>query len=351
MRPLSAATLTLVLVAPLAVVGGAQFAPGWSPGTPPPPVDPDPLVVTRRCTEAPSTPEPLPGIDVTAWLVTPPSDAGSRDVAVLLIPGAGSATRETLLPQARALAACGIAAVTYDKAGGAILRDFDAWAATVAEVVAATRRATGARHVGVVAWSEGGWVAARLLHDVDLAVTIGAPVVTPAEQVAWHVDAALADAPPALRRIPAAVLAQPTGLGWTQDDIRPLLATSPVPVLGVWGSADHVVPVTSAVHRLRTALPDAAVMVLPGGDHGLSGIDWAPAVAAWLRQPRPGTVQGVEPDQSHGLPVLPRPTWVTHPLIHLAIALGAAAAVGALAHHRIQLRPRHSRNRTPRRTS
>lgn len=334
-RPAAAAVLAFLLTATTVLVVGAQLAPGWTPGPTLPPLDPDPLADAPTCPEGASTETALPGHD--AWLVSPP---GRPQVAVVLLPGAGVATRDDLLPAARALAACGIAAVTTDKVGGGLLRrDLVAGAQAVREVLPALRETTGADRVGVVGWSEGGWVAAHLLQDVDVVVTAGAPVVTPAEQLAWLADRTLAGLPDTLRRIPAAVLSRPAGPAWTRVDIRPLLAGSTTPVLGVWGSADEVVPVASAVARLREARPDASVLVLDGGDHELVGTAWAPQVATWLRDPRPAITQGVEPQTRHGIPALPRPTWATAPAVHLALALAAALVVGALVRSRTRRNP------------
>lgn len=142
-------------------------------------------------------PVDLPDADVPAWLVAPQTSAArdvASDVALVLDSGAGPADRDTLLGAARAPAACGVTAVTYDKGGPATLlrRDFPAWAQVTSGVVQATRAATRADRVGVAAWSEGCWVAARMLKDVDLLISLGAPVVTPAEQLAWQADRPLA---------------------------------------------------------------------------------------------------------------------------------------------------------------
>lgn len=346
MRRLGTALLAFGLTAALALVLSAQLAPGWAPASDLPSLDPDPLPAAGTCQEGSITKTTLPGADLPTWLVVPAVQETAPDIAAVLVPGAGPGTRDRLLPAAESLAACGIPSATYDKPAGVLRRDFDAWGQTAAQVVAATRTATGARQVAAVGWSEGGWVAARLADDADLMVTLGAPMVTPTEQLTWQADSLLAQAPEALRRIPATVLSRPGGPAWTRDDIRPLLAHAEIPILGVWGSADHVVPVSAAVRRLRETAPQASVLVLDGGDHALGGAGagqgqthWAPHVAGWLRDPEPGVVRGVEPEARHGLPAPPRPTWATHPLIHLALALAAAIIAGSLV-----------RGHTPRRT-
>lgn len=350
-RRLAAALLAFALTSVLALAVGAQFAPGWEPGVDQPDLAPDPLPPPSDCPHTAGVAAPLPGTgaDIASWLVSPARENGENGepngapaVAAVLIPGAGSATRDRLLPAARALAACGVPSVTYDKPDGILFRDFDAWGRTAEQVIAETRKATGAERVAVVAWSEGGWVAARLAREADLIVTLGAPVVTPNEQVAWLADARLSGTPNALRRIPAAVLSRPYGPAWTRDDIRPLLAQAEIPILGVWGSADDVVPVTTAVHRLREAAPHASVIILAGADHALGGDrppgpdhePWAPRVASWLFDPEPGLRQGVEPEARRSLPVLPRAVLATHPALHLTLAAAAGVVAGVLVGNR-----------------
>lgn len=338
LRAAGAALVAFALTTALALAVGAQLAPGWRPGAAPHALEPAPLATLPAC-GAPTEVVELPGSPVPASLARPTEVEARPDVAVVLVAGAGPGGRDRLREQAEQLAACGIPAVSYDKPAGLLRRDFDAWGAVAGEVATATREATGAGRIGVVGWSEGGWVAARVLDQVDMVVTMGAPVVTPTEQLAWQADSALAGAPEALRRVPAALLSRPAGPRWTRDDVRPLLSGSAVPHLGVWGAQDGVVPVMAAVERLREALPTASVLVLPEGGHDLAGTPWAPHVAVWLREPAPSLTQGVQPAQQHGIPTLPEPTLATHPLVHLTLALIAALTAGTLA-RRPSRRPR-----------
>ncbi|MDO5495167.1 MAG: alpha/beta hydrolase [bacterium] len=327
----------------------AQFAPGWRPGEDLPPLTLDPLAPADPCT-APVIREDL--LDGSAWLVRPDdaatvptqtaADPGVGDVTgegahvVVMIPGAGGASRETMTEQAAELAACGTWAITYDKAGplAAVLRDFDAWEAQAREAIEAARSLPGAGRVGVMGWSEGGWIASRVLDSADFAVFAGAPIVTPAEQAAWFPDGALAGLPDAIRRIPAMILAQDVTPTWTREDSLPHLRASVVPLLGVWGSDDGVVPALEGIRRLRDARADAAVMVLPGAGHTLEGSPWAPQVSRWIGEPDT-SVRGVPPVSTRSVPGLPASTWYTHPIPHLAltIAVGVAATIHHRRHH------------------
>lgn len=307
---------------------GAQLAPGWRPGSEVPlPDDAEPAPTTRPCADGAPTVSDLPVPSGVARLTTAPNPMTPTTVLVL-VPGAGPSSRDDLAPAADALARCGIHVVTYDKPVPPLpwQRDFAVGAEAAGEALLAARTATRSERAGAVGWSEGGWVVARMLDGLDVAILAGAPVVTPTEQAAWLADSRLAGAPDALRRLPAAALSR-FPLGWTDEDSRPFLIGSTTPLLGVWGQHDTVVPVADAIARLRTAMPAASVLVLGGGDHQLTGSAWPQHVAGWLSQPTPHLVHAeADPDARHGVPALPGPTWATHPLTHLAVALTLGAA-------------------------
>lgn len=341
MGPAGAGLAAFLSAGLLLVVGASQLDPGWSPGAPTPPLRP-------TAADTPVVPADVPTLrrDLTAGrggrvipghLVSP---AAGSDVAVVLVAGAGRSSRSQLLGQAEALAARGVHAVTYDKAADGYSwrrRDFAALAADLVAVAAEARARTGARRVGVLGFSEGGWVAARATASpsvLDFLVLASAPVVSPLEQAAWLVDRPLADLPGPVRRVPASLLAAGRGfLPYLDEDTRPHLAAGTVPVLGLWGAEDHAVPVGTAVRRLlnSTARPVTAV-VLSGAGHALdvrSG--WPDQVSAWLAGPvaTADTVRGTEPTTAHGVPGLPRGAWFASPLLTLlgATIAGVTAAV------------------------
>lgn len=325
----------------LLVIGTSQLDPGWSPGEPTLPLRPTatdtPVVASNARTVRLDLVARRDGRTIGARLISP---AAASETAIVLVAGAGASSRTQLLGQAEALAARGVHAVTYDKASAGYSwrrRDFAELAADLVAVVAKARARTDARRVGVLGFSEGGWVAARAAADpsvLDFLILASAPVVTPLEQAAWIIDRPLVRLPDPVRRVPASLLAAGRAyLPYLEEDSRPQLAASTVPVLGLWGADDSTVPVGTAVRRLteHTHRPVTAV-VLPGAGHALdvrSG--WPHYVAAWLAGPEPAVdaVQGVEPALSHGVPGLPRGGWLTSPVLHLLIATiaGLAAAV------------------------
>ena len=329
------------------VIGTSQLDPGWSAGRPASPPRPTPIAAAVVPTDAEIVRRDLTasgaGRPILGHLVSP---QGGSDTAVVLVAGAGASPRTQLLGEAQALARRGLHAVTYDKAVAGYSwrrRDFAALAVDLEAVLAETRARTGAKRVGVLAVSEGGWVAARAAAvpaSSDFLVLVSAPVVSPLEQAAWLADRRLAGLPDALRRVPASVLA--TGrrfLPYVDEDTRPHLARSTGPILAVWGAGDAVVPVGTAASRLTAAAGrPVTIRVLPGAGHRLDpGTGWLDQVAAWAVSP--GTpsgadVGGVEPVTSHGVPTLPRGACFTAPPLHLLGAGLAAATVMAALRRR-----------------
>jgi pimeloyl-ACP methyl ester carboxylesterase len=194
---------------------------------------------------------------------------------------------------------------------------------------------TGAARVGVLGFSEGSWVVARIAaapEAPDFLVLASAPIVTPLEQSAWIVDRRLSGFPDPVRRVPASLLA--TGrsvLDYLDEDPRPHLAAGRQPVLAVWGAEDATVPVTTAALRLTesVSLP-ATLLILPGAGHRLeerSG--WADHFTAWVLSDPPTSeeVRGAAPADVLGVPGLPRGTGLT-PIVSLlgATLAGVAAA-------------------------
>jgi pimeloyl-ACP methyl ester carboxylesterase len=53
-----------------------------------------------------------------------------------------------------------------------------------------------------------------------------------------------------------------------QEDLTGAMENISVPCLLVWGEFDLIVPATIA-HRMEHLIPDAKLIILPGGDHGV----------------------------------------------------------------------------------
>jgi uncharacterized protein len=273
---------------------------------------------------------------IAGHLVSP---TGGADTAVVLVAGAGRSSRQQLLDPAKELAQRGLHAVTYDKATKGYswrTRNFSALAADLQAVIEQTRRVTAARRVGVIAFSEGSWVATRALAQPgrpDFLVLASAPIVSPLEQAIWSVDTRLAGMPTAVRRVAAYGLAGGRAfLDYLDEDPPPHLRACRLPVLGIWGAEDRIVPVPTAVRQLIEHAPQpVTVTVLPGTGHDLDGHPgWLDHVARWVLTERPpptDEITGVEPALTLDVPGVPRGAWFTQPAGHLAASALVAAAV------------------------
>lgn len=277
------------------VVGTTQLDRGRSTGSSTPPLRPTPLAaplavradrqIEHRNLTAPGAERLIPG-----HLVSP--QHGS-DTAVVLVAGAGPSSRTQRLGDAEAQARRGLHAVTYDKARDGYSRrqrDFAALAEDLKAVVAQTRVRTGARRVGVVATSAGGWVAARAAAGRGL-------------------------------------------LPYLEEDARPGLAASTLPILALWCAEDEIVPVGAAAGRLTAAGRPVTIRVFPGTGHKPDPRPgWLDHVAPWATAPPllpGGDVARVEPATAYGVPGLPGGAWSPRPLLHLFGATLAAITTAA----------------------
>ena len=322
----------------------SQFAPGFHASGPEPAIEPDPLRDTRSpavaAVEQGQVTVTAGDIRLNGWIVRPAGDA-SRVPGVVLVPGAGPSDREALLDEAVVLASAGIAAIVYDKRPEGysfFSRDYARLAddAIAAADVLAAEDAVDPDRIGIMGWSEGGWVAPtaveRAPHRFAFLALASAPIVSPLEQVAWAVDRPISGAPDWIRRIPATALAAGRPLvDYLDFNVGQALDSVRVPVYAVWGADDWSMPVAAAERLLVERLHfEPTVRLLPGVGHELPvDTGWLGDAALWIssvpNEP-PATVQGVEPSSSLGVSTLPTPTWFTSPVVHVAVAALVAAA-------------------------
>lgn len=311
------------------------------------PVDPvpgGPLSVTQLDATIPADPTVPGGRPVRAWILRPSTPFRSGYPGVVLVHGAGPAGRDSLLTEARTLASAGVAAIVYDKRTrgySAVRRDYDVLAedAVRAAAVLAAAPDVDPRSIGVMGWSEGGWVAPSAVQRAPgrfaFLVLASAPIVSPAQQTVWLIRRAAPSAPGWLDRLTAMLLSSGSRLiNYLDHDSRPALAGVRVPVLGVWGAEDTGVPVNQAVRAVVHQVPvRVSISVVPTAGHHLpveSG--YLDRAAQWMRSaPVPGApvhddVRGVEPASAVAVLVLPQPAWFLHPLVQVAFSLGLVAA-------------------------
>lgn len=285
--------------------------------------------------------------------VVRPRGAEGTIPAVVLVAGAGRASRGDLAEEAEALARGGLAVLTYDKRSegySPVSRDYGRLAVDALDVldVAARQPGVDPGRVGLLGFSEGGWVVPLAAERsptrvrvtgrpeparVAFTVLESAPIVSPLEQAAWTVDRRLSRASPAVRSTVATGLAMGRPLIRHLDtDVRPALTATRQPTYAVWGADDPAVPVRVAVERLRAATGDRSrVDVVGGAGHRVPiASGWAERVSDWVRRgyPEDAAVRGAQPGWLVGLPTLPEPGLRADPRLHLALALLVALVVG-----------------------
>lgn len=223
---------------------------------------------------------------------------------------------------------CGTAVLVHDKPGcGKSPGDWrtQSFSDRAAEALAAVEVLRGWRgvdrdRIGLIGWSQGGWVsllAARTAPEaVDRVVTISGPGVSMAEQERMRIDSWL-------RRDGVDGKDHAEGMAWVDERTRRLRSGEPVdrvietqrqyadkpwynvvtqatatlataeffarsmdidpaellpaltcPLLALFGGHDDSVPVATSVARVAAALPDVerhrhGIAVFPGADHGL----------------------------------------------------------------------------------
>ncbi|MEV4133622.1 alpha/beta hydrolase [Dactylosporangium sp. NPDC049742] len=256
--------------------------------------------------------------DLQAILTVPPD---APRAGLVLVDGSGPATRHDWVGIPGWLAGRGVATLRHDKPAGWWAQSFADRAAEALAAVAALRAETGVERVGLIGYSQGGWIsflaATGRPEAVDFVITVSGPAVGIAEQERVRIERALRRAghPPAVvdeamrwvderaARLavgdpPAQVLDaqhRHAGREWHDvaaaapyDTVETLaffaqaLSFDPAavvphlrcPILALFGAADELVPVERSVAVLAERLSGLhrgrnAVAVLPGADHML----------------------------------------------------------------------------------
>ncbi|GAA3563715.1 hypothetical protein GCM10022197_19090 [Microlunatus spumicola] len=345
-RRLARALLVGASSALVLLVVSLATAPGWRPPAELPPLDvaPHPAVepVDRHLPYAAVDRSSTTTANGARARVVRPRGAEGTIPGIVLVAGSGATTREDLADEAEALARGGLAVLTYDKRrGSSVLRPGYAGLADDALAaldVVARQPGVDPERVGLLGYSEGGWVvplaAQRAPGRVAFTVLLSAPVVSPLDQASWTLDRRLAAAPLRVRAAVGSGLAMGRPLlGHLGIDVRPALAAMPQPTYAVWGADDPTVPVRVAVGRFREATGERGrVEVVGGAGHRVPvASGWAERVSDWVRRgyPPDAVVRGAQPVATEGLPTLPGVGFRTDPRPQLAVA-GLAALVAGL---------------------
>lgn len=358
MRTRIVASLTAFLLASGALLAlGAATAEGYRPaGTRAmPPLDSTPANPGPG-REARPTAEPaydtltigLPTGSRTARLAQP-SQPGPHP-ALVLVHGGGPGFHWMYGELVRALAARGVAVLVADKdltGYGPVTRDFQRLADDAVAQVEWLRGQPGIDpgRVGVLGFSEGGWVGVRAAlaeRGPDRIVLVSAPVVSPLEETTLMAARRLSWAPdPVLRAAVAGLAGGRTFINYLDEDSRKFLPAVRQPLLAVWGINDDMIPIPEAAHRLESGLPQRpAVHVVDGMGHLPGGDDVdevAGVVAGWILDPQATAfTTGATPTDLTTPPVAPRAGLLQAPALHLGVSLAFAVAAWVVAGRRAQ---------------
>lgn len=355
MMALLAAVAAFLLTSLLTLGLSTALASGYSPGRDAKPLEvravPPVADEETHPVELRSLNVPIAGGKRAAVLATPSDrgDNGASVPGVVLVAGSGSADENSMRAEALALAKRGISVLSYDKDEthySPLNRDYEALADDAADAATwlAAQSGIDPTRVGLLGFSEGGWVApvaaARSAashspgHDpISFVGMVSAPVVTPLENAAFTIDQAIAEWPAPVRAMTATAMSGGRWLcNYLDVDLRTRIDRLTIPVLAVFGADDPTVPIAEATDRLRAIAPNAAVEIVGGASHHVPVTtgDWISRAAAWMGDPTtlsPG-IAGAPATQKVGLLSLPTRSWFLHPGIHLGVSLLAAVAVG-----------------------
>jgi uncharacterized protein len=269
-------------------------------------------------------------------LIQVPDDAAGPLPGVVLVDGSGDGACDDWGEWPQRFLDCGAVVLTHDKPGSGespgdwTQQSFEdrAHESLAALHVLRGHPAVAGRRVGLLGFSQGGWVAPLAAAvdpaAIDFVVTVSGPGVGPARQERYRIERALRDAGTADEDVEDA-------LRWIDERTRRLCAGEPVgavladqerlprracyaiatehfdqraplaflarnldfdpvpvlrrvqcPVLALFGADDTVVPVAESVAAIAAHLRPRGgcpgIGVFPGGDHGLFTADPEPGV-------------------------------------------------------------------------
>jgi uncharacterized protein len=225
---------------------------------------------------------------------------------IVYVHGSGKMTRETMRNWAYMLAKAGAAGFIFDRRGkgsseGDTSRILPITVMT-GDVIAAVEMLKGRSDVdrnkiGLFGLSQGGWVApnaASISKDIAFLITISAPGITPDEQndyvvdkiVEKYVDNAMgnnkwkgfADGDTNMLYRHRERNLSDNGAeivpGFSRFDPIPVWSKLNIPVLGVWGGNDRIVPPEESMKKIEEALKSAGnnkydLKIFDGADHVL----------------------------------------------------------------------------------
>jgi dienelactone hydrolase len=228
------------------------------------------------------------GATLSGTLTLPPG--GGPFPAAALVHGSGPDVRENSSVFATYLASRGLATLVYDKRGvgwsggtypggfaGDTTIDLLARDAAAAARFLATQPEVDATRVGLVGYSQAGWImplAATRERAIRWLVPLVGPTVTQGESDAW--GQGIGQGAPTTRTF-AEVEAEVRAAGPSGVDPVPWIRRLRVPALWVWGGNDRHVPTALCVERLGPLVGeperDLSYVVLPRANHGLLDSD------------------------------------------------------------------------------
>jgi hypothetical protein len=262
------------------------------------------------------------GVELHGTVLAPAAATGQLP-GIVMVHGAGPATREELQEEAEALAMRGVMTLIYDKRAAYSLANRD-------YVVLANDALGGVRvmrehpdvdptRVGLWGQSEGAWVAplaATHSSDVGFVITVGAIGVSPARQQAWSYGEYLRHAGVSgslLRTMQDRVIrvGVASGLfGEVTYDPVPVWERVEQPVLALWGEFDREAVPEESARIMQQALERGGngrhtIRVIPGVRHNLNntfdaGFDrpnslpptYGDVEVAWIQDLAQGTPAG-----------------------------------------------------------
>lgn len=231
------------------------------------------------------------GITLNGAVFTPTAEGPPWPGAVI-VHDAGPRGWQEYRRIAEDLARAGTATLVYDKrtAGYSMLeRDFGVLAEDAVAGVSLLRSRPGVdpARVGLVGFSEGGWVAplaASQSSDVAYLVTVGASGVSPARAQAWSYQRWLDHAGVtgslcrAVSTIGIRLFVDAGAFPEAHHDPVPILLDVDQPVLAVWGVLDRQVPPIESAAIFRDALAaggnnSTTIRLLEGAEHSMFRTD------------------------------------------------------------------------------